>query len=568
MNQNIYIMKKMVFYLSVMLVTLAGFSQQNVKMDKKKNGINISEIQRSEKLNQLYLESEVFNVSGTPEQIRANRLALKAAWQEVSPEVATLYNSDHTIELTYNASRNTTEAISNRPEGFPNSVQVSDGYADYIDMKTAANGDIYIAFARWNERGITIRKSTDNGNSWSTFDVVDTGVHVLKIQMELLTGVGEEYLNVYYMGTDNKLHLFTSSIGQGGSMNGIYNSLGEIKGFSTTKSLETSTGLQRVFIVYARMDDIVFVARTAPDDYGVSFIDHFDLGVTGEQVNINYGFQGSVYITYIGKNSRIIFAEVHPNNLDPGTATTYASFGDTSTMEFKNPVIAASRKALASDNAIITVSQRLKNTSDPFRRAIFRRTNNGTWTSIHESPYIQTYSLERPSVFVRNDDGNEIIRTSYLKYNMIGQAGEGEGYTQTYNGSTMETPEIFTDPQMEVLVPIIGETADGKICMAYIRDDQGIGHGVYFSSENMLSAGSQVVENLLIYPVPAQEIVTVTARRPIDRVKVSSVLGQKVMEVSNNTNEITLNISSFAKGVYFFEIHSEGKSEIRKIIKN
>lgn len=563
-------MKKFITCLSLLLITSAGFAQQNEKADRKEGGIDFSNLQRTPKLDQLYQDAKVLNISGTPEQINANRLALKEAWEEVSPEIAARYNNDSFIELTHGHGRNTIAEgnTSNRPENTPNTVQAFDGFADYMDMKIAANGDIYIASAPWDEKSITIRRSTDNGNTWSTFEVVSPQVKITKLQMQLLTGVGQEFLNVYYKGADNKLHLFTTNISQGGHSNGTYSSIGEIKDFSTTKSTEPSTGLQRVFIVYVKVNDELFGARTAPGNYGINFIDPYDLSVLGEQVHLSYGHGGSLYLTYIGKDSRKIYAEVHPNFLDPGTSTSFANLGDEITMEFKNPVIAASRKALANDNVIIAVSQRFKNTSDPFRQVIFNRKNEGPWSSIYESPYIPTYSLESPKVFVRNEDGNEIIRTSYLKFNSVSQSSEGEGYSQTYDGTSMGTPEIFTDSQMEIYNPIIGETSDGQVCMAYIQEYQSYGYGIFFTSTNVLSTGDQTITGLSVYPVPAQETVTISAPRPIDRVKVSSVLGQKVMEVSNNTNEITLNTSAFAKGVYFLEIHSEGRSEIRKIIKN
>ena len=176
--------------------------------------------------------------------------------------------------------------------------------------------------------------------------------------------------------------------------------------------------------------------------------------------------------------------------------------------------------------------------------------------------------MYRPSVFVGNEDGNEIIRTSYVMGDLAAQDFEGKGYSHTYNGTAMESPEILTDPNIDTMTAIIGETSDGQVCMAYIQLYQGEAYGIFFTSPNVLSVESQVIENLSVYPVPANESVTISASTNIDKVKVSSVLGQHVMEVSNNSNSLTLNTSSFSKGIYFLEIHSEGRSETRKIIKN
>lgn len=563
-------MKKFITCLSLLLITTAGFAQQSVQDDRKGSGIDFTNVQRTEKLQRLYEESEALNLYGTPEQIKANRLALKAAWAEINPEIAALYHypeGDVFTEASRNSLNSSEENSSFRLEVHPNTSEVYGLSADYMDMKIASNGDIYIAFAAWDEAKITVRKSSDNGNTWTTPEAFTTPTTVKKVQLALITGIGDEWVNIYYLGTDNKLRIRTFSLMHGGDVDGTYNSLGDITDFSIAKSNEASTGLQRVFILYVSAAGEVKQARTMPANYGINFIDPVVLA-NGRQPHIAYGHNGSVYATYIGAGTGSVYAETHPNFLDPGTTNSYKIMGDPSTTEFRNPVIAAARKSLNSDNAIVVVEQRIKNTSDPYRQEVFRRKNGGVWSSIHLSPHIATYGLHRPSAFVNEQDGNETIRTSYVKGELGGQDFGGEGYSHTYNGMAMEAPEHLTDPTIDTMTAIIGETSDGQVCMAYIQLYQGQAYGIYFTSPNVLSVENKTIESLSVYPVPANESVTVSASTTIDKVKVSSVLGQHVMEVSNNSNSLTLDTSSLAKGIYFLEIHSEGRSETRKIIKN
>jgi hypothetical protein len=72
-----------------------------------------------------------------------------------------------------------------------------------------------------------------------------------------------------------------------------------------------------------------------------------------------------------------------------------------------------------------------------------------------------------------------------------------------------------------------------------------------------------------IYPNPSNGIVNITAEQLNDyKVRVTDITGKTMLTKEYNGIENTLDISSFANGLYFFEINSGNKSETIKIMKN
>ena len=70
-----------------------------------------------------------------------------------------------------------------------------------------------------------------------------------------------------------------------------------------------------------------------------------------------------------------------------------------------------------------------------------------------------------------------------------------------------------------------------------------------------------------IYPNPVNDIIKFSNNESIDKLEITNILGQKVLE--SNPNEIsgTLNISNLNSGSYFVKMFSNGKQQVLKILK-
>ncbi|NJM80892.1 MAG: T9SS type A sorting domain-containing protein [Flavobacterium sp.] len=70
---------------------------------------------------------------------------------------------------------------------------------------------------------------------------------------------------------------------------------------------------------------------------------------------------------------------------------------------------------------------------------------------------------------------------------------------------------------------------------------------------------------IILYPNPAENILTIETVNSIDKITVFDILGNKIMpkRVSNSS----IDVSSLANGIYFLEISSNNRNIVKKIIK-
>ncbi|WP_417882079.1 T9SS type A sorting domain-containing protein, partial [Xanthomarina gelatinilytica] len=69
------------------------------------------------------------------------------------------------------------------------------------------------------------------------------------------------------------------------------------------------------------------------------------------------------------------------------------------------------------------------------------------------------------------------------------------------------------------------------------------------------------------YPNPTTGLLHVNAKQNIDSIEVINMLGQKVMDLSPKTMEVTLDFSSLSQGAYFLRSAVNGNITTHKIIK-
>lgn len=74
-------------------------------------------------------------------------------------------------------------------------------------------------------------------------------------------------------------------------------------------------------------------------------------------------------------------------------------------------------------------------------------------------------------------------------------------------------------------------------------------------------------QNLKVYPIPAKEILTVANTSIINKVAVFNYLGAEVLSESVDKSNFEINLSKFAKGVYFVRVESQDSQKIIKFIK-
>ncbi len=76
-------------------------------------------------------------------------------------------------------------------------------------------------------------------------------------------------------------------------------------------------------------------------------------------------------------------------------------------------------------------------------------------------------------------------------------------------------------------------------------------------------------EQFTLYPNPANSVITITASKNIDAVKIYDLTGQLLSEYTRqNGKTALLDVSNFANGLYFITVLSNGKTTTKKAIIN
>jgi hypothetical protein len=81
------------------------------------------------------------------------------------------------------------------------------------------------------------------------------------------------------------------------------------------------------------------------------------------------------------------------------------------------------------------------------------------------------------------------------------------------------------------------------------------------------SVSDNTVSGLVIYPNPAENVLTVTCAEPISSINLYDISGRMVTSFSVNAPHVQLNLASLNSGVYFIKVQTEKGSTMNRIIK-
>ena len=574
-------MKRVFTILFCTVAVLSGYSQSD------NFGIERNNLEQSPELRALYQQARHLENSGTAAEINANRLAIKAAWQEIDSEIAASYKPLEEAAVPVAAEAEVFTEAPRSPEDWDSDMLIHDGFIDGLDMITTRSGDIYIAgFENFTGSGddstLYVYRSTDDGVSFQLFkSVIYYDTELYSIKLAAITGNGDEYLLAF---TNYETSLFVTRINMATGdfeMQGIKNG---VISFGVDANYPNDTSAIRVMVAYQVEDTncstggTVFSARSTAGSYGFDYVDEHQIIGCGKQVDLAYGLNGSTYLVFVGGNSKSLKATANSNYNDPGSWENDETVENGSDRESLNPTIAAARKQFAQDNVIIWTSQRDAGTTDHYDGKGYKRVNGASYVSFVDfgAGGVGDWSISATDSFVRQEAtaGFETIRTSYVRYNIAG-SDNSTNRSLTYNGTDFDTFEPVADPDKDVWAGFpsaIAETSDGLPCVAFSVVDRSVGfpygHSIYFDRKSdVVGVEDNIIEGLAFYPNPAHELINLSAQNAIEDVVFYSLLGQEVLRVSPDGQKTAVDVSSLAQGVYVMKVGVKGQTASYKIIK-
>jgi hypothetical protein len=74
-------------------------------------------------------------------------------------------------------------------------------------------------------------------------------------------------------------------------------------------------------------------------------------------------------------------------------------------------------------------------------------------------------------------------------------------------------------------------------------------------------------KSLSFYPNPTSDILNISYSNTITKVRVTNSIGQEIMVKNPNQNELQIDLSNVAAGVYLLEVTADTVSKIIKVVK-
>ncbi len=87
------------------------------------------------------------------------------------------------------------------------------------------------------------------------------------------------------------------------------------------------------------------------------------------------------------------------------------------------------------------------------------------------------------------------------------------------------------------------------------------------NQRNLLNESFKLNSNIIIFPNPANDYITVKSDNTIEKIKILDLNGRIVFQSDNNSETNVIDIKYFLKGIYFLKIESNENISIHKILK-
>ncbi|SDX50515.1 CotH kinase family protein [Flavobacterium degerlachei] len=170
---------------------------------------------------------------------------------------------------------------------------------------------------------------------------------------------------------------------------------------------------------------------------------------------------------------------------------------------------------------------------------IFLASNSSTFQSkygvVPFGQFVRNLSNKSQKIVLADADGNIIDTVEYFDSAPWPTAADG-------GGSYLE---------------LISTSLDNNLASSWVA-----------TTSNVLSAKSFSAPSFFrIYPNPIADIMRIQSVKPMSSIQIFNILGALVQEIKVNSETITIDLSSYTKGIYFVRIYNDDAISSQKIMK-
>ena len=438
-------------------------------------------------------------------------------WNKVNPEVAKLYRtvSNGVADLTPDGAPAGNPRISTTGQSdnflfetpapspsnvlWGNDVMITGGKGYDVSMDVSRDGDVYIAVMGRLDGSSTvdsiyIYKSTDGGESWTMWSSLYASTHTFK-QVELMCfdgypgSTGDSYLLLYFLFNDGWLRVGrTATDTPSWNYYDIVGSSGSNypTDFAVDRNFPASG--YRAICVYDSLN-IIKSVRSDPASYGTVWQDAalVGSGTVGKDIDMCYGLNGGVYVTFNGFNSGNLYVIENTSSGDPVSWGSRITIADATTDTTRHPEVISSRDNIP-DNTVSVVFER-KDGSSYDLYTVMKPAGSTTWESM--TTWVIPDENKWPSLYSYKSTGNQVFRGVFER-SLEGNTTPRSIRYKYYDG-TWQQSEMVSDSANDVTgiqKPEVGDLDGNTPVFAYVGANYV---GVYFDNSSWTLPGTVAV---------------------------------------------------------------------------
>ena len=166
--------------------------------------------------------------------------------------------------------------------------------------------------------------------------------------------------------------------------------------------------------------------------------------------------------------------------------------------------------------------------------------------------------------------GNRNLVANFTKNTYTIQASAGANGTITPSGAVMvahganQTFSMIPDADYEVQEVYIDGNPVGALT-SYTFTNVTANHYIHVSFAHVEAVGENQGNTINVYPNPTKDNVIIEGEG-MSHIRVVNVFGQVVYDTNVVDEQVSINLSSMAKGIYMLQIKSLGRHNYKKIV--
>ncbi|MBW2961018.1 T9SS type A sorting domain-containing protein [Mesonia aestuariivivens] len=142
--------------------------------------------------------------------------------------------------------------------------------------------------------------------------------------------------------------------------------------------------------------------------------------------------------------------------------------------------------------------------------------------------------------------------------------------------ATVSIPEDYEIREFDFSnVSLATNNPDFKVRMRFDGEDMFMDNGdkvklnnIALMGDSTLSSKEFSTQNLInIYPNPTSGFVNIESENLISKIELFDIFGNLIQQYSETNKKTTINMESFAAGMYFLKVHSENHQQTLKLMK-